>query len=100
MQIKHESWCWKQNTYKLDVRAEAESGKTHIKAPEFVHEGYSHQLHSMSNPRANSNFHQTCRYMLNSVVSHDAKLVATLDSSPNERQTFELTKGTNRFCLR
>jgi hypothetical protein len=28
------------------------------------------------------------------------KLVASLDSAPKERQTFELTKGTNRFCLR
>jgi hypothetical protein len=39
-------------------------------------------------------------YQLSSVVSHDVKLVASLDSAPKERQTFELTKGTNRFCLK
>jgi hypothetical protein len=40
VQIKHESWCWKQTTHKLNVKAEAETGKSHIQAPEFVHEGY------------------------------------------------------------
>jgi hypothetical protein len=78
VQIKHESWCWKQSTFKLNVKAEAETGKSHIQAPEFVHEGY----------------------MLSSVVSHDVKLVASLDSAPTKQlQTFDLTKGTNRFCL-
>jgi hypothetical protein len=54
VQIKHESWCWKQTTHKLNVKAEAETGKSHIQAPEFVHEGYKHTLAFFSLPPSRS----------------------------------------------
>jgi len=78
LQIKHESWCWKENAFRLDLSAEAKAGKSQVQAPNFLHEGY----------------------MLSSVVSHDVKVIAALDSSPQQQKTLELNKGTNRHCLR